>query len=188
MERTAQFLTIKTGIKVCFLLSFLGISTTSSFAQNKTIDYLKATPASIFDVGMIRLEHMIAHKATMPYSSWPEKMYMPMIMYVDGADEIRFLINKAEYEDVKTAKRDCKAAIISLRFYAGVGSDGNLSYGEYSFFAYEFQPLLGERANVELMKSLDRKFVILCDASTNHGETVKMRADLLSSAIYEETK
>ena len=79
MERTAQFLTIKTGIKFCFLLSFLGISTTSSFAQNKTIDYLKATPASIFDVGMIRLEHMVAHKATMPYSSWPEKMYMPMI-------------------------------------------------------------------------------------------------------------
>ena len=188
MERNAEFFPIKAGIKFCFLLSFLCISATSSLAQNKTIDYLKATPASIFDVGMIRLEHMIAHKAKMPYSSWPEKMYMPMIRYVDGADEIRFLINKAEYEDIKTAKRDCKAAIISLRFYAGVGLDGNLSFGEYSFFAYEFQPLLGERANVELMKSLDRKFVILCDASTNNGETVRMRADLLSSAIYEETK
>jgi len=89
--------------------------TTVTQAQNKTLQYLRNTPASLYDVGMMRLEAKLNDLKKYSHLGYPELMSLPTFIYARETDEFRFVILESGYEEIDTVRQDCKKAIIAIK-------------------------------------------------------------------------
>jgi len=164
--------------------------TTVTQAQNKTLQYLRNTPASLYDVGMMRLEAKLNDLKKYSHLGYPELMSLPTFIYARETDEFRFVILESGYEEIDTVRQDCKKAIIAIKNLGGVDEEGKYKYeAKFSQYVHAFLPDYSDdwpQNYRQFGANLDKKFLIICSGFTTETENITLKSELISSQIYEE--
>ena len=176
--------------RIFIFLSLLSVSLYSLPANSgpdRTTEWLMDERASVFDLGMIRLQTRLDGFIY----KWPTEFSQPTIAYVWDDNEIVIkMLSINVYESVKDAKEGCRTAFNRVRAVAGVDiEEGGLTFKKNnSFFSFYFSHLGYVSGSVkeqdQRLADLDKKFKLECTILFEGGERTQGFSRLLSKGAY----
>ena len=162
-------------------------SLVSSAGPDKTTKLLMDTPASMFDLGMIRLQTYFTNASL--------RVKSPLIVTVKynwDDDKIAVNLTGFDYEGDKIAARnECLKGFENLRMSAGVeeGTSKIHDFLPMSFWEEKFIHVDYDQAGIKgkLTGHLDKKFILKCSvyAAEGYSSIVELQSPLLSTSYSE---
>ena len=183
-------------MKLIVVLSAALSISTGVFAQDSSMRYLKSTPASLYDIGMVRLEYFLKEIDELDYHDWMKNLDIsgPSQIF---EDEIKIYLSNDVRVRGQPQNKDkfikyCKEAFAYLRYIGGVEKDGTLSnpqFGQTRFSGFFFPVDFNDWPDnyLEIGHALNNKFLLKCEVYNIEGQTkpLTLESKLLSSKIVE---
>ena len=176
-------------LRVILTLAIGILPYSSTYANpDETTRQLMTEPASVFDVGMLRLQLELNQiKKAVRY---PKSFDLLTASYIWNKDQVVIFTGPINaVSTIEDAKSGCKEAFREIRNYALVNDDtgkvltfvdnSNFS-GFFSHNGYSVSKIQGSLAE------FDKKFVLKCRCPVRGGEDIKAEAPLLSNKIFFE--
>ena len=175
---------IITGLTLSMLLN----SGMVGAGPDKTTSLLIDTPASLFDLGVLRLDFKLNDLDFGPHVG------APWINYAWDDDKIQIRITSVGFFDGNKASghQECLKAFATLRFSAGVKPITSKLYDSYdnSTWADLFNHINYSNKSVSnSLSELDKKFTLICVVvfSDDSIKGLKLESKLLSTTLSEST-
>lgn len=176
-------------LRVILTLAIGILPYSSTYANpDETTRQLMTESASVFDVGMLRLELELSQiKKTVRY---PKSFDLLNASYIWNKDQIVIFTGPINaVSTIEDAKSGCKEAFSVIRNYALVSAatgkllnfvDNTNFSGFFSHNGYSISKIQSSLAE------FDKKFVLKCRCPVRGGEDIKAEAPLLSNKIFFE--
>ena len=158
-----------------FFLALLNIA----FAIDKTSKFLIETPASLMDVGIVRLNQTMSGIAA--GAGWPSSAYNRIEYYNPIDDQIVFDVTTALFEKNQVFT-DCKKVIELIQAFGDINPETGRPFRKRSS---EYALLFNPRhiaLSKEFREQVDKKFFIKCSSLDG---AVTMQGHLLSSKFIK---
>ena len=161
-------------------------SLVSSAGPDKTTKLLMDTPASVFDLGQIRLDTYLtrAFKNT-------ESQMIVNVSYSWDDDKIEVGLAQLDFKGTKSAARNaCLKGFATLRLGAGVdiGTSKIHDFLPMSYWEEKFVHVNYDQGGLQrnIKGKLDKKFVLSCTIwSEDYSRVLKITSPLLSTSYSE---